>query len=94
VSVCRAGVYVKNVATIKIAKILIVHYTNGENNKMSIDKNSIGRSYENPKDFDKEAEQEGVALRKQGQYGQSRYAHIRQQTDNYNKQQLDKLFKR
>lgn len=43
--------------------------------------------------INKQAEREGLALRKQGQYWQSRCAHIRQQTDNYNKQRLDKLFR-
>lgn len=47
----------------------------------------------NKNSIDKDAEREGEALRKQGQYTKSKYQYIRQQTDNYNKQQLDKLFR-
>ncbi len=43
--------------------------------------------------IDKDAEREGQALKKQGRYTQTKYRYIRQQTDNYNKTQLDKLFR-
>lgn len=58
-------------------------------------KNKIERSCTHPKQgVDAEAEREGAALKKQGQHYKSKYQYIRQQTDNYNKQQLDKLFRR
>ncbi len=44
--------------------------------------------------IDKDAEREGIALRKQGRYTQSKYRYIRQQTDNYNKLKMDKLFRK
>ena len=51
--------------------------------KMSIDKNSI----------DAEAAREGTALKKQGRYTQSKYQYIRQQTEDYNSEQMRKLFR-
>lgn len=42
-------------------------------------KDEIERSYENPKDFDSQAEREGIALKQQGRYTQSRYRWIRLQ---------------
>lgn len=68
---------------VKTVKINAVQYINGERIKMY-----------NKNEIDLQAEREGTALRKQGRYTQSRYQRIRQQTDNYNKQQLDKLFRR
>ena len=59
-----------------------------------MDKNDIERSYENPLDFDRQAEREGLALKKQGQYTQSKYQYIRQQTENYNTEKMRKLFRR
>ena len=50
---------------------------------MSIDRNSI----------DQEAEREGAALKKQGQYTRSKYQYVRQQTENYNAEKMRKLFK-
>lgn len=46
----------------------------------------------NKENIDRDAEREGAALRKQGQYYPSKYQYIRQQTDNYNKRCFDKLF--
>ncbi len=48
----------------------------------------------NKNEIDAEAEREGTALKKQGRYTQSKYQYIRQQTDNYSKQQLNKLFRK
>ena len=47
----------------------------------------------NKNEIDASAEREGQALKKQGQYTQTKYRYIRQQTDDYNKMQLDKLFR-
>ena len=47
----------------------------------------------NKTNIDREAEQEGTALKKQGRYTQTKYRYIRQQTDSYNKIQMDRLFR-
>ena len=44
--------------------------------------------------IDKEAEREGIALKKQNQYAQSKYQYIRQQTEDYNTERLNKLFRK
>ena len=44
--------------------------------------------------IDADAEREGLALKKQGRYTQSKYQYIRQQTEDYNTERLNKLFKR
>lgn len=51
---------------------------------MSYDKSNI----------DAQAEREGSALKKQGQYTQSKYQYIRQQTEDYNTEKMRKLFGR
>lgn len=54
---------------------------------------SIGENKMDKNDIDASAEREGAALKKQGQYTQSKYQYIRQQTENYNKRQFNKLFR-
>ena len=80
---------VMNVATIKTVKILVVFFGNGEKTKAEkkqMNKNGIDA-------IDIQAEREGVALRKQGRYRQSRWYYIREQTSDYNKEKLDKVFR-
>jgi hypothetical protein len=43
--------------------------------------------------IDKEAEREAAALQKQGKYSNDNYRRTRLESDNYNKQLFDKLFK-
>jgi len=47
----------------------------------------------NKGNIDKDAEREGLALKKQGRDRQSRWYYIREQTSNYNNERLNKLFK-
>lgn len=48
----------------------------------------------NKNEIDAQAEREGLALKKQGRYTQSKYQYIRQQTENYNTEKMRKLFRR
>jgi len=58
--------------------------------KIMYNKNEIERSYENPKDFDAQAEREGAALKQQGRYTQSRYRWVRLQEEY--KQAIEKKY--
>lgn len=44
--------------------------------------------------IDKEAEQEGLALQKQGRYKQTKWYYIREQTSDYNTERFRKQLRR
>jgi len=45
-------------------------------------------------DIDRQAEREGIALKKQGRYTQSKYRYLREQLSDYNTEELNKIFKK
>ena len=48
----------------------------------------------NTDDIDIQAEREGIALKKQGRYTQSKYRYLREQLSDYNTEKLNKIFKK
>ena len=44
--------------------------------------------------IDMQAEREGIALKKQGRYTQSKYRYLREQLSDYNTEKLNKVFKK